>query len=133
MEEIIKIWLDASFQAHPFITATYWEQQTDDMRNKYIPMSETYVYTDNDKIQGFVSMIDTYLAAIFVSPEKQGNGIGKLLLRAIKEKYDSISLAVYTKNVSAIRFYKREGFNEDKKRIDTNTGEEEIVMTYKRL
>lgn len=52
---------------------------------------------------------------IYLLPDTQGFGIGKLMLDkaeeiAIEEKYESLWLGVWEKNQGAISFYKREGF-----------------------
>ncbi len=134
LNRMTEIWLEASLLAHPFVNADYWKEQTDAMRNVYLPASNSLVYIDNrGDIAGFISMVDNYLAAIFIAPDKQGQGIGKKLLEEVKRNHDTITLAVYSKNERAIQFYKREGFEQTEERTDTNTGEKEWLMTYRRL
>ncbi|NMR77527.1 GNAT family N-acetyltransferase, partial [Vibrio alginolyticus] len=43
MGSVLEIWLNASVKAHDFISAEFWESQLENMRNIYIPASETYV------------------------------------------------------------------------------------------
>ncbi|GIP64580.1 hypothetical protein J32TS6_31350 [Virgibacillus pantothenticus] len=43
---LIDIWYKGSLQAHNFIDSGYWESQIEEMREKYIPMSETHVITN---------------------------------------------------------------------------------------
>ncbi|MDC7232229.1 MAG: GNAT family N-acetyltransferase, partial [Spirochaetales bacterium] len=50
------------------------------MRTLYIPASETFVFEQNSDVVGFYSLHEDRLAAIFVLPELQGQGIGKQLL-----------------------------------------------------
>lgn len=134
LDRMTEIWLEASLLAHPFIKADYWKEQADAMRNIYLISSQNFVYIDeNGEITGFVAMVDDYLAAIFVTPDKQGQGIGKKLLDEVKHNHNTITLTVYSRNEQAIQFYKREGFEETEERTDTNTGEKEWLMTYRRL
>lgn len=134
IDRMTTIWLEASLLAHPFIEGNYWKEQATAMRDIYLPASQNLVYTDeNGDIAGFVSMVDDYLATIFVNPDKQGQGIGKELLNEVKRRHTIITLAVYSKNTQAIRFYEREGFEKTEERIDTNTGEKEWLMTYRCL
>lgn len=49
-----------------------------------------------------------------------------------KAKYNHLTLSVYQKNTRAIGFYKKQGFQAIKQRIDENTGEMEVYMSWKR-
>ncbi|RUO25536.1 hypothetical protein CWE09_02015 [Aliidiomarina minuta] len=49
MESVLNIWLESSVKAHDFVDREFWESKLDDMRNIYIPASETYVYKENKK------------------------------------------------------------------------------------
>lgn len=77
---LIDIWYKGSLQAHDFIDSGYWESQIEEMKEKYIPMSATHVITNQTKIIGFISMVEDYLAALFIDVAYQNNGAGKELL-----------------------------------------------------
>ena len=47
-DRVIRIWLEASILAHHFIPAMYWIGKQDDMRNIYLPASNTYVFEDEN-------------------------------------------------------------------------------------
>ncbi len=132
LQAIIDIWYEASINAHDFIDNRYWASKIDDMRNIYIPMSETYVYKDSSGIKGFVSLNENSLEALFVSPLCQNTGVGKELINKAKELRDSLTLSVYKENQRAERFYKKMGFCKVKEQIDENTGHVEIVMHWER-
>ena len=42
-DSVIRIWLEASAIAHSFIPRSYWESKVPDMRNEYLPQSQTLV------------------------------------------------------------------------------------------
>ena len=128
LDKIVQIWLDASIIAHDFIPSTYWKEKAEDMRNLYLPASKTFVYQTDTVILGFISMVDNYIAAIFVNPESQGQGIGKQLIEYIKKQHTLITLGVYSKNIRSIDFYKRQGFVIINEKIEENTGEFETLM-----
>jgi putative acetyltransferase len=128
LDKIVQIWLDASIIAHDFIPSTYWKEKAEDMKNLYLPASKTYVYQNDTVILGFISMVDNYIAAIFVNPESQGQGIGKQLIEYIKRQHSLITLGVYSKNIRSIDFYKRQGFVITDEKIEENTGEFETLM-----
>ncbi|MEQ7799242.1 N-acetyltransferase [Pedobacter sp. ASV1-7] len=128
LDKIVQIWLDASIIAHDFIPSTYWKEKAEDMKNLYLPASKTFVYQNDTVILGFISMVDNYIAAIFVNPESQGQGIGKQLIEYIKRQHSLITLGVYSKNIRSIDFYKRQGFVITDEKIEENTGEFETLM-----
>ena len=128
MDAVLNIWLEASIEAHSFIEREFWESNIDDMCNVYLPASETYVYARDGAVKGFLSMADNTVAALFVSPEFQGRGIGRELLDMACGIRKSLELCVYKKNIRAFEFYKRYGFDVVEERVDERTGEIEVLM-----
>lgn len=130
MDVVIKIWLDASVIAHDFIDPGYWRCKTDDMRNIYLPSAETHVYESSEKVLGFLSMTGNFIAAVFVSPGWQGQGIGKQLVDFAKTQYKTIELAVYKENENSVAFYRKQGFKIVREDIEEHTGHAELIMVY---
>ncbi len=128
--EIVDIWYDVSLKAHGFIPSDYWKKKKDQMNNKYIPMSETYQASDGREILGFISLLDDYLAAIFVKSEFQGKGIGTLLLNHAMSLRNNLQLKVFCKNKKSVEFYKSKGFSVISESKDENTGENEFLMQW---
>ncbi len=131
LDAIMNIWLKTNIKAHSFITEAYWKGNYDTVR-EMLPDATIFIYEDNDTIQGFAGLVGNYIAGIFVSEDYQSKGIGKALLDHVKGTYSELSLHVYKKNVSAVRFYQREAFTILKERIDENTNETELVMNWAR-
>ncbi|MFV0272387.1 MAG: N-acetyltransferase [Macellibacteroides fermentans] len=132
LDAIIRIWLEASIIAHNFIPQAYWERKVCEMRDIYIPSSNTYVYVDDSKneVIGFISLVDNYIAALFVSPEHQGKSIGSQLMNHVKQLHETLTLGVYTENLNSVAFYKKHEFVIDYEKIEENTGKSEYVMIY---
>ncbi len=128
---VIEIWYTASVIAHDFIPSNYWQEKKEDMKNMYIPSSNTFVYEDNNQLLGFISLVDNYIAAIFVATNVQGKGIGQKLMQFAKNKFSNLQLGVYAKNYQAIEFYRKQGFKIILETIDEPTGEIEVVMEFK--
>ena len=105
-DSVIRIWLEASAIAHSFIPRSYWENKVPDMRNEYLPQSQTLVNEDEhtNEITGFISLIGNYIAALFVSPDRQGQGIGHSLMTRIKLQHPELELNVYAENTQALTF-----------------------------
>ncbi len=129
---IMDIWLEATVKAHPFLSKEYWEENYDVVKTEYLPHSDTYVYSKNNKILGFISVIeDTFIGALFVRTDNQRSGIGKELIRFVMEKYETLSLAVYVENESAVSFYKRMGFDIIQEQLNEDSKAPEYIMEIK--
>lgn len=130
MEDVLDVWLSASLKAHDFIAPDFWRSQLENMRSTYIPASEVYVYESGSTVIGFYALLENKLAAIFVAPDLQGTGIGKLLLSHAKFKRDALDLSVYKANSKSIGFYKSQGLRIAQESVDAATGHEEYLMRW---
>jgi len=130
VESVLSIWLEASVKAHDFISADFWESKIDDMRNIYIPASETFVFEENSKVLGFYALYKSSLAAIFVLPENQSKGIGKKLIEHAKTQRGHLELSVYKENQASFNFYVSQGFKVISEQPDEHTGHMEISMSW---
>ena len=133
IDKLVKLWYEISLESHDFIDKEYWEKAREDMAKKYIPKSDTYIIEENNEFRGFISMVDNYLAAIFVDKKFQGKGYGKKLLDYAKEQKDSIELKVFKKNNRACKFYLRNGFTIKQELDNESLKEKEYLMVWKRL
>ena len=129
INRVADIWLDTNLKAHSFISAQYWKSNYE-LVKEMLSQAEVYVYEDGQKIQGFIGLSDKYIEGIFVSEKMQSQGIGKLLLNYIKDRKDVLRLNVYQKNIRAIHFYQREGFEIQCEGLDEATGEKDYVMIW---
>lgn len=130
LDTLVDLWYRASIKAHDFIHEKYWDSQRCDMKEKYLPMADTVVIENHEKLVGFISMVGDYLAAIFIDNESQGKGYGKRLLDYIKEDKQCIQLKVYKKNEASCRFYLKNNFKIIEETMDEATGEKEYLMAW---
>ena len=130
MDAVLDIWLRCSISAHSFIDRAYWEKQLDAMRGHYLPSARTFVHQDDatGRITGFVSLTGNFVAALFVDPDRQSEGIGRNLLERAGSLHESLRLSVYAENLKAVRFYLRQGFRITGQQNDPDTGHEELSM-----
>ncbi|RBW68475.1 GNAT family N-acetyltransferase [Bacillus taeanensis] len=133
IDKMIDIWYKGSLIAHNFIDKDYWKSQRSEMKETYFPMSENYVICNKKEVVGFISMVDNYLAALFIDTNHQGKGYGKELLNFIKERRTNIQLKVYKKNDEAVKFYLRSGFIKKEELLDEQTAEGEFLMEWKKV
>ena len=131
IEALIRIWLEGNTRAHSFIHTDYWLSHIDYMRQA-LPHAEVYVCEVNGEISGFAGIDDNHIAGLFVDENYQSQGIGTSLIDFIKQHHFTITLAVYKKNEKALQFYSKRGFAVTKERIDTRTGEKELLMRWNR-
>lgn len=131
IDEVMRIWLESTVKAHDFIEKEYWEKNYNVVKEVYIPMAETFVYYEDRKIKGFISIIDKeFIGALFVDVQNQGLGIGGELLDYVKAKYKNVNLAVYKMNEKAVEFYKNNGFKIIKEQENEDSGFVEYIMDY---
>ncbi|MBM7834215.1 N-acetyltransferase [Clostridium sardiniense] len=133
IDEIMKIWVESTIKSHDFIDENYWIESQDIVRNKYIPISKTYIYKEDNIIKGFISILNNnFIGGLFVANDSQGQGIGRKLIDTVKNELNSLTLNVFKENVRALKFYEREGFEIVSESIDSATLKEEILMKWKR-
>ena len=126
--DVLRIWLAASIEAHDFIDASYWQARVEDMRKVYLPSAESRVFEREGCILGFYSLCENVLAALFVDPAFQGQGVGSALLDDALKRRAPLSLAVYKSNTKSARFYRSRGFLVVQEQGDPQTGQDEYLM-----
>lgn len=131
LNRIMELWLETNIQAHDFIEKSYWQDHFDEVM-EILPNASVYVYEDNGSIEGFIGLVDNYIAGIFISNDNQSRGIGRQLLHHVKGNHNELSLKVYEKNQRAVKFYLREGFLVTEKQEDRDNGEMEYEMVWNR-
>ncbi len=131
MDKLIEIWLASTIQAHPFISESYWHESESIVRNVYIPQSATWVFIHQDKMVGFISVLDSrFIGALFVSEPFIGQGIGQALMEHVKAHYPSLSLEVYQKNHRAVHFYHHQGFRIEESAWQNETHHPTWIMSW---
>ncbi|HEY3362717.1 MAG TPA: GNAT family N-acetyltransferase [Methanosarcina sp.] len=133
LEEIVRIWYEASVIGHSFVPASYWASQKNAMKERYLPLAENFVFKEDRQIAGFLSLVGERVCALFVAPEMQGRGIGRTLLECAKTQKKKLSLKVYRENESAFRFYKKCEFIAAGEEVDEYTGHIQILMEWNKF
>lgn len=132
VERLVEIWFKGSIKAHYFISPEYWSSKKLDMKDTYLPQSDTYVIEGDEMILGFGSMVDHYLAALFVDTDHQKKGYGKRLVEFVKHNHQHIELKVYQQNHQAVNFYLLNEWVIKEETLDAETSEKEYVMVWKK-
>ena len=128
-EQVMKLWLSGNKDAHFFVPEGYRHSHFDEVQEA-LSAAKVFVWETDGSITAFIGMADNYIAGIFVDEKCRSMGIGAQLVTYVKQRYDSLSLKVYQKNVQAVMFYQREGFSIRSEGMDEDTGEREYTMSW---
>ena len=88
-EDVLSVWEQASAIAHYFLSEEFQREERFNIANNYLPAAETWVWEEDGKVVGFISLIGNEIGGIFVDPTSQGSGIGKSLQPASRERQDT--------------------------------------------
>ena len=130
---VMELWKESTMEAQSFTPDEYWLENYDNVKNNYLPNSDTYVYEEDGEIKGFVSLIENiFIGGLFLKVDCQRKGIGSKIIDFLKADHDKLQLAVYDRNVRAMNFYLKSGFKITNTEIDEKTNEKEHLMEWKR-
>lgn len=76
-----------------------------------VEILKNIVVYDDGLIKGFIQMNKTEICKIYVDSFFQSEGIGKELIEFVIDEYQANHLWALEKNMKAISFYKKHGFN----------------------
>ena len=110
--EIMRIWLEGSPLAHPFLDEEELAYQKEEIETKYLGEVEMWVAeTEEKQILGFIGLIDNFIGGLFVDPAHHNQGIGtKLVLWARELKKEPLEVDVFLGNEGARKFYNKLDF-----------------------
>ncbi|MDL2271827.1 GNAT family N-acetyltransferase [Desulfovibrio sp. OttesenSCG-928-I05] len=127
---VMAIWLNTNIAAHSFIPPSYWQGMFEAVQEA-MRSADVFVYHENDQVLGFIGIIDNeYIAGLFVDGNAQSQGIGRKLLAYCKQRYQRLSLDVFTENPRAIRFYEANGFDVTGTQMNPDFAREEQRMVW---
>lgn len=112
---LFEIWERAVHATHDFVSRADLAMYSRLLRNDYLPRTPVIVAVDGrDAPLGFIGMMNNRIEALFVAPERHGEGIGRLLVESAlarrREHWADLVVDVNEQNDSARRFYERIGF-----------------------
>lgn len=128
---VIEAWFAASVIATPFLSDEFIAGERVNIRTKWLPMAETWVYEVDGDIAGFIALIENEVGAIFVHPDYQGRGIGRALMDHAVSLRDELFLDVFEQNTIGRRFYDRYGFQLEDKHLHEDTGHMQCRLSYR--
>ena len=130
LEALLDVWYQAALVAHSFLEEAFFEEERLNIRDVYMPVSDTWVYEDAGRVVGFISMSENEVGGIFVYPEWQGRGIGRALMDVAKGLHETLELEVFKENLKARGFYEQYGFVAYGERPFEKTGDMLVRMRF---
>ena len=129
-EDIIEVWYQASLIAHPFLTEKFLGEENNNLRERFLPNSQTWVYEKQGRVVGFISLLENEVGGLFVHPAWQRQGVGMALMDKARSLHKNLELEVFEANQQGRAFYAKYGFVPLKKYREETTGEMTIRLRY---
>lgn len=128
LEQLLESWYRSAKIAYSFFEEEYFTQERKNIKEIYIPNTETFVFEKDGVVIGFIAMIEDEIGGLFVHPEFQGLKIGKQLVDFCFETRNSLIVEVFENNKIGRRFYDKYGFKEYDRYLYKDTNEIMIKM-----
>ena len=119
---MLDAWYSASQVAHPFLSQDFFEQKRRNIRDLYLPYSETSVFDLDGVVVGFMSLIGNEVGGIFVDSAFHRQGIGRALMDHARGIRDELELDVFKDNAVGRSFYEKYGFSQVGEHLHEETG-----------
>ncbi len=130
VDRILEVWLAASLIAHPFLEDDFLDQEKQNIRKIYLPAAETWVWEDQGRVAGFVSLLENEVGAIFVDPDMHKRGIGRALMDKAVRLRGNLVVDVFKANKIGRAFYDRYGFVAAGEHVHDQTGHIVLRLEY---
>ncbi|WP_409309534.1 N-acetyltransferase [Pectobacterium sp. B1J-3] len=128
---LMQLWLKSTILAHPFIREDYWRESEAEVRDVYLPQSQTWVYEEQGRIIGFISVLESrFIGALFIEQDYYGKQIGAALILHVQARFPLLSLEVYQQNTRACRFYHKQGFIVVEENVNQDTQATALIMQW---
>ena len=124
------VWRAATRIAHPFFKEAFVEQEAENLRQVYLPKSETWVVEHEGDPVGFIALAGDEIGGLFLHPAHHGKGLGRALVDHAIALKGPMWLEVFEKNVTGRRFYDRYGFVETSRSRHDATGETLLKVAF---
>lgn len=129
LDRVMELWLQENQFAHPFVPAEFWRKVAPTVREQ-LPQATLFVYEEGGRVLGFVGLIDSHVAGLFVDGAVRRRGIGAALLNRCKQAHPRLTLEVFCRNEGALNFYLAQGFRAVARQYNSDMAAEEYTMEW---
>lgn len=130
VDQVVNVWYASASVAHPFLDAAFMEKERKNVRELYLPNTETWVYEQDNQVVGFIAMMGNEVGAVFVQPEHHGQGIGTRLMNVVAELHTELEVEVFERNTIGRAFYGRYGFKLIKESVHEETNQPLLRLKF---
>lgn len=123
LADLLDVWYRASQVAHSFLSRDFFDQERENILREYLPIAETWVFEEERRVVGFLSLLGDEVGAIFVAPERQGRGVGRALMDHARGLRGHLWVEVFEANETGRAFYGAHGFEVVGKHVHDETGQ----------
>ncbi len=132
LEPCLAIWRRASEVGHPFLGSAELDADAALVREQYMPAARVRVAAAEDRVLGFIALLDAFIGGLFVDPEMHAQGIGRALVHDAQPHHPTLDVEVYEANADARAFYARLGFIETGRRDFDDQGRPWPLLRFRR-
>lgn len=109
-DRLVDIWRGAVDATHDFLDPGDRRAIETEVR-AFFPTANFQVAIDSQDVPlGFMLLNADHIEALFISPDRRGQGIGKLLMQRAMRAHEMLTVDVNEQNAQASGFYERLGF-----------------------
>ena len=128
LEAVMDIWYRASKVGHPFLSEEFLRDDRDEIIRECIPRARQWVFDIDGTVVGFIAMLDSHVGGLFVDPDHHRQGIGRVLVQHVIDRYAELTVNVYEPNLTARRFYESLGFELDERGVCPRSGVTDLLL-----
>ena len=127
-QQVLEVWYRAAVIAHSFLPDEVLSAERQQIKERWLPVSETLVYVCDRRVAGFLSMLGNEVGGLFVDPDYQQRGIGRALLDEARKARSVLELSVFAENRRGQLFYLAYGFEVVGRQTNQETGRAELRL-----
>ncbi len=130
MPQLLEIWLQATLHAFDALPVAFWWPRQEALRARLEAGAEIWVIEQAETVIAFLALQDAEVLALYVRPERQGEGLGTALLDLARSRCHSLFLWVGVQNRDAVRYYQARGFHIRREQQGRPQGCNEYLMEF---
>ena len=127
--KVMSLWMKGNLKYHNFIDKDYWLEIFNNKKEELLN-TDTFVYIENEKILGFISLNNQNVTDIYVDNNLLRTGIGTKLINYCKDLKENLEVTIFEKNIKAILFFSSLDFKNMGIHINEKFNEKEYILKW---
>ncbi len=107
---VLLVWERSVLATHHFLARKDFDAIKSLVEQMHLGSLNLHCLVVENKIIGFISIIERKIEMLFLDPGYIGKGLGQELLQFALRKHGACMVDVNEQNAQAVRFYKKSGF-----------------------